>query len=170
VADLGHLTGEGKFITFARSNTVTTPRSGPSEIIDEEWMTVEFERIYALSGGYGIGKGSEEIKELMARRIKEEAMPPWVSSGWMVSPVGKKVEARKFWLQVGTELIVYGATEPDAKVSLQGQPVKLREDGTFSARFALPDGKQEVEVETCSSDGKEKKVIIPIVEKKTKSH
>ena len=32
---------------------------------------------------------------------------------------------KAFWLQVHTELILYGATEPDATVTVQGQPVKL---------------------------------------------
>jgi len=47
---------------------------------------------------------------------------------------------RKFFFEIGTELIVYGRTEPDAAVSLGSKNVPLRGDGTFTLRFALPDG------------------------------
>ena len=49
--------------------------------------------------------------------------------------------SRKFFFEIGTELIVYGRTEADAKVRLGGKEINLRSDGTFSLRFALPDGK-----------------------------
>ena len=71
---------------------------------------------------------------------------------------------------VNTELIVYGATEPDAKVTVQGQPITLRPDGTFSLRYALPDGKQVIPVEGTSSDEVETITITPIVSKETKYH
>ncbi|MCK5180365.1 MAG: DUF4912 domain-containing protein, partial [Candidatus Omnitrophica bacterium] len=45
---------------------------------------------------------------------------------------------RNFFFEIGTELIVYGRTEPDAEVHLGDKKIQLREDGTFSLRFALP--------------------------------
>jgi hypothetical protein len=65
------------------------------------------------------------------------------------------------------ELIVYGATEPDAMVTLAGQRVKLRPDGTFTLRFALPDGKLDLESHAYSADGMEERVIKPVVERNT---
>ncbi len=41
-----------------------------------------------------------------------------------------------FWLNINAELIVYGATEPGAQVTLGGRPIQLRPDGTFSCRFS----------------------------------
>ena len=58
-----------------------------------------------------------------------------------------------FWFNVNAELIVYGATEPGAKVTLGGHEIKLRPDGTFSYRFALPDGKYELPAIAISADG-----------------
>ena len=69
---------------------------------------------------------------------------------------------------VNTELIVYGATEPDAKVFVQGKPVHLRSDGTFTLRFALPDGKQVIPVKGISADNLEERTITPIVTRETK--
>jgi hypothetical protein len=45
-----------------------------------------------------------------------------------------------FWFNVHAELVIYGATEPDAVVSVAGQTITLRPDGTFSCRLVLPDG------------------------------
>jgi hypothetical protein len=45
-----------------------------------------------------------------------------------------------FWFKVNAELILYGSTERDARVTIAGRPVALRSDGSFSFRFALPDG------------------------------
>ena len=50
-------------------------------------------------------------------------------------------------------MIIYGATEPDAKVTLGGHEIRLRPDGTFSYRFALPDGKYDLPAVAVSAGG-----------------
>ncbi|MBN3040583.1 MAG: DUF4912 domain-containing protein [Candidatus Omnitrophica bacterium] len=75
---------------------------------------------------------------------------------------------RKFFFELNTELIVYGRTEPDAKVYLGDREVKLRHDGTFSMRFALPDGKIPLEFKAVSADKKETRKIYTYVERNTK--
>ena len=84
------------------------------------------------------------------------------------APEKGAVPDRDFWLVVNTELILYGATDPNAKLSVAGLPVKLRPDGTFSFRFALPDGNQTIPVEAVSPDEVEVRVITPVVDKYTK--
>ncbi len=158
------------FISLARSNSVRTPRSGMSDVIDEEWMTLdeEAQMMYALSGGFhmeNLWAGSLGIKELMEKRLAAE-----ISSGAVSSFFGSgrfREQPRGFWYYLDAELIVYGATEPDAKVTLQGRPVQLRPDGTFSARFALPDGKQEIPVTFVSADEVDHAAVIPKVTRKT---
>ena len=165
VVDIGYLAPDGRFITMARSNAVTTPRDGISDVIDEEWMTIDFDRIYALSGGFGIGKSSGEIKKLMEKHLELQKSSGWISS--LSSPFGGPRE-RPFFLVANTELIVYGATEPTAKLFVQGKRVNLRRDGTFTMRFALPDGQQVIPIEAIRDDDAEKRSITPTVEKHTK--
>jgi hypothetical protein len=162
--DIGFKTADGRFIAAARSNWVTTPLDRMSDVIDEQWMIPDWDKIYALSGGFGIGRGSLEIHELMKKRFQEEAASGWVTS--ISSPVRKAGE-RPFWLVANCELIVYGATEPTATVTVQGHKIDLREDGTFSLRFALPDGKQVIPIEAIRDDGAERRKITPQVERKT---
>ncbi len=162
--DIGYYDSGGKFIALVRSNWVTTPLDRMSDVIDEQWMIPDWDKMYALSGGFGVGRGSMEIHELMKKRFQEEAASGWVSS--ISSPV-KRIGERPFWLVANCELIVYGATEPSATVTVQGHKINLREDGTFSLRFALPDGKQVIPIEAIRDDSQERRKITPQVERKT---
>ena len=170
--DLGLRLSDGRFVTITRSNTVYSPLEGPSWITDEEWMVPEeiFARLYGM--GFGLGKSSP-VGKAWQERIKRALFSGVLASPGITSvssPGREKVPgaARKFWLIVNTELIVYGATEPDAKVTVQGKDVKLRPDGTFSLRFFLPDGKQVIPVHATSADGIDEREITPIVTKETK--
>ena len=70
-----------------------------------------------------------------------------------------------FHFEIDAELmIVYGATEPNAKVTLQGEPVQLRPDGTFTVRFSLPDARQIIPAVAASPDGVEERTIVLAVE------
>lgn len=167
--DLGLLLPSGRFILIVRSNIVSTPLDGPSWITDEEWMVPEdmFSRLYGM--GFGLGKSSPG--KAWQERVKREFFSGAFASGGvssLASPVKKVRGERKFWLAVNTELIVYGATEPGAKVYVQGKQVNLRRDGTFTLRFALADGKQVIPVKAVSSDKQEERTITPIVAKETK--
>jgi hypothetical protein len=58
-----------------------------------------------------------------------------------------------FWFNINAELVIYGATEPGASVTVGGQPISLRPDGTFSCRCSLPDGEHTVTVSALSVKG-----------------
>ncbi len=168
--DLGLKLPSGKFITILRSNIVQTPMDGPSWVTDEEWMIPDemFGRLYGL--GFGMGQSSP-VGKAWQERMKKALFSGVLSSPGMASgasPVKKIPKERKFWLIVDCELIVYGATEPDAAVYVQDKQIKLRQDGTFTLRFALPDGKQVIPVKAISSDQEEERIITPIVTRETK--
>ncbi|HTX20745.1 MAG TPA: DUF4912 domain-containing protein [Candidatus Aquilonibacter sp.] len=100
--------------------------------------------------------GSLEITELIRRKLAHEISSLGVSSfgvSSLSSPFGGLERAKGFWFNVNAELIIYGATEPGAKVTLGGHEIKLRSDGSFSFRFALPDGKYDLPAVAVSADG-----------------
>jgi uncharacterized protein len=147
------------------------PLFGPSDIIDEKWTSlIDFEKIYALSGGFGVGKSSGELRKEMVKRL-ENALFSGASAA--VSSFGKKREikgkkGKTFFLIVNTELIVYGQTVPTAKLTIQGKDHKLNPDGTFSIRFALPEGVQNIPVTSVSEDKEDTITITPVVTKETR--
>ena len=172
--DLGLMTPDGKFMTVTRSNVIVMPRQGVSPITDEQWAILqqEFERLLRLSGVDKIGKSSFDVAKLMRERWEEIvsiSIPgsPMGASSWRKSNVAEE-KPKGFWLKADTELIVYGATESDAKLTVQGKTVRLNPDGSFSLRFYLPDGKQEYPIEATSVDGTMKKQITFLVERKAK--
>ncbi len=171
--ELGFKT-EDKFVPLLKSNSVKVPANTISDEIDEKWMTIEsiFKNIYGVNIANLLSsqRGSVEIREIISKKLKEI-----VSVGASQMPASpssfsypKKDKKDKFWFVVNTELIVYGATEPDAKVFVQGESIKLRPDGTFTLRFALPDGKQIINCKAVSKNGKHEIEITPIIRKETK--
>jgi hypothetical protein len=166
--DIGYLGRNGRFYAVARSNVVTTPRAGVSDTVDENWVSVQeqFEKIYAMSGGYDGGSSSLELKQLFEERLRRPMGSGAVTS--FGAGAMQKERKRKFWFKVDAELIVYGASDPNAHVMLQGEPVQLRPDGTFTMRFALPDKRQIIPVTASSADGIEERTIVLAVERNTK--
>ncbi|MCU0650634.1 MAG: DUF4912 domain-containing protein [Candidatus Omnitrophica bacterium] len=169
--DYGLKLPNGEFVTILRSNTVQTPLDGPSWETDEEWMVPDemFGRLY----GMGFGMGHTSVGKAWQERMKKALFSGILASPGITSaaspvkkPLGKE---RKFWLVVDCELIVYGATEPDAAVTVQGKPIRLRPDGTFTLRYSLPDGKQVIPVQAVSSDQIETRTITPTVSRQTQS-
>jgi len=77
-ADLGIRSPEGRFLTLARSNYITMPRDGVSDIIDEEWMLAdeEFWQLY----GFPDGISSPQVQELWRRRHLREISSPGLFS------------------------------------------------------------------------------------------
>ncbi|MEW6087886.1 MAG: DUF4912 domain-containing protein [bacterium] len=79
-------------------------------------------------------------------------------------------KGRKFFFEIGTELIVYGRTEPSAEVRLNDKKIELRSDGTFNLRFALPDGRIPLDFIAMSNDKVDKRTITTSAERaRTKS-
>lgn len=102
--------------------------------------------------------GSLEITELIRRKLAHEVSSLGASQfggSSLSSPFGGQAGApsKNFWFNVNAELIIYGATEPDAKVTLGGHEIKLRADGSFSYRFSLPDGKYDLPAVAVSAGG-----------------
>src|SRR4051794_25416357 len=66
--DIGYLARRGKFFVLARSNVVTTPKAGTSDIFDESWANVqeEFQRLYRQAGGANGFLAADELPERFA--------------------------------------------------------------------------------------------------------
>jgi hypothetical protein len=165
---IGALSPDGRFELVAISSVVETPADRVSDRIDERWMVPDdvFDRIFAASGGFDMHSASGELKGLLEKHLIEETSSGAVTS-FGSGALYKEAKGRSFRLWVATELILYGGTEPDARVTVQGKELKLRPDGTFSLRFALPDGAIELPVTAVSGDKIEERTIETKVTKKS---
>jgi len=168
--DLGYLGSNGKFFSVARSNMVTTPRPGSSDAIEEDWLDVadNYEKIFALSGGYTDESSSHELQEAFEEHLQRPLGPP-LGRQFGVGAERMLRRKRDFLFEVDAEMVVFGKTQADAHVSLSGEPVKLRPDGTFAVRMALPDRRQVIPVVASSRDGHEQRTIVIAVERNTKA-
>jgi hypothetical protein len=148
-------TGHPDLPRFAHSIHSPVPLPGPTQPWTPE-QEKALAKIINIDETRRVWMGSLEITELIRRRLTPEMTSPVTAFG-MAAPTspfgGGPAKAKDFWLNVNAELIIYGATEPEAKVTLGGQEIKLRADGTFSFRFALPDGKYDLPVVAVSCDG-----------------
>jgi hypothetical protein len=167
--DLGYLAENGRFYTLARSNVVTTPQPGSSDAMDEHWTDIaeNYEKIYAQSGGYEETSMGGELQELFEERLRRPMGTP------LVARCGSGMEQvlrreRDFDFTVDAEMIIYGKTKAGAHVTLAGEPVKLRSDGTFTVRMSMPDRRQLLPVVANSRDGAEQRTIVLAVERNTK--
>ena len=139
------------------------------EEIRSEWTPAQekaLSEIVSMDQVRRIWVGSLEITELVRRQLQHElssisAAQFGLTSSWsgavssFSSPFGGAARQRGFWFNVNAELIIYGATEPDARVTIGDRQIKLRPDGTFSFRFALPDGQYPLPAAAHSADGEE---------------
>jgi hypothetical protein len=167
--DLGYLAANGRFYSVTRSNAVTTPRPGANDALDQNWNDVakDYEKVYAMSGGYDEDQDCGDLKELFEERLNRSMDSP-LSSRYGVGADSASGRRSNFTLDVDAELIVFGRTRPDAHVSLAGQPVRLREDGSFLVRKGMPDRRQVLPVVAGSRDGMEQRTVILAIERNTK--
>jgi uncharacterized protein len=142
------------------------------EQVKSEWTPAQekaLAEVVSMDHVRRIWIGSLEITELIRRQLQQHissvgagqfslpssAMGAAGALFSVSSPFGGAERPRGFWFNVNAELIIYGATEPDAKVTIGDRPIKLRPDGSFSFRFALPDGHYSLPAAAHSADGVE---------------
>lgn len=66
---------------------------------------------------------------------------------------------RSFWLVADAELIVYGATDPSATLTIGDREVPLQPDGTFRLQVPFPDGAQNYPIRALAADGEQQRWI-----------
>ncbi|MEN1680638.1 MAG: DUF4912 domain-containing protein [Planctomycetota bacterium] len=166
--EIGYQSTGGDFYCLARSNTVTTPAPGSADTVDRNWADVaeNADQIFAMSGGYSPDGASLELQELLEERLRRRlGRPAQIRFGQGASQSGRNGELR---LAIDAELVVYGSTDPHTHVTVKGEPVPVRPDGTFAVKMHLPDRRQVVPVVAGSGDGVEQKTVILGVERNTK--
>jgi uncharacterized protein len=131
--------------------TASTPES-PTESDTASLLTLVWERDETRTGPSS-GESDHWVARVLGeasgedRRLSPTDLPASGEAPLLPPP------APGFWFEVNAELIVYGRTERDARVTIGGRPVSLRPDGSFHFRFSLPDGAYELPVVAVNARG-----------------
>ncbi|HKQ37966.1 MAG TPA: DUF4912 domain-containing protein [Verrucomicrobiae bacterium] len=160
----------------------------PESVRGGKWTAEQEQALASLINMDSIRRvwiGSIEITELIRRKWQQELFSaaaaefskPWsgqlfelpssIGLSSVSSPFGGQDRQKKFWFNVNAELIIYGATEADATVRIGDRQIKLRPDGSFSYRFALPDGKFDLPATATSADGTDQRAAALTFSRKT---
>ena len=158
--EVGRILPDGSFAALAESNAVLPPPGRVSDTGDERWLTAAggFEKLLQLSGVDCAGRGSAELARSLAQRweMLRSVFSRAASWGGEEMLARRREQRRGFRLTADCELVLYGAAEPDALVTVSGRKVELDGNGSFSMRFALPpDGTVDLPVRAFSPDGAE---------------
>jgi len=164
--EIGYLALGDRFYCLGRSNVASTPTPGSADTFDRNWSEVakECDRVYAMTAGSTEQGASGDLKDI----FEEQMHRPMGDS--LIAQFGRGATTSKqnFRFQVDAELIVHGVTQPDARVTLRGEPVRLRPDGSFAVRFSLPDHRHVLPVVANSGDGAEQRTIVLAIDRNTK--
>lgn len=116
--------------------------------------------------------GSQQLSTVHEQAISSYVFPSGVglwavptASGLTASGAGLfsgsigGIRPRQFWLVADAELIVYGATEPDATVTIGGKQIQLSPDGTFRYQMSFQDGLIDFPIFAVAADGEQNREI-----------
>ncbi|NUN64052.1 DUF4912 domain-containing protein [Pseudanabaena biceps] len=121
---------------------------------------------YIFPSGAGLMAGAGAAGAISASGINYSGVG-MMSSYSFFSSESTPVRPRQFWLVADAELIVYGATEPDASVTIGGRPIKLNADGTFRFHTSFQDGIQDYPIFAVAADGEQNRAIHMKFERQT---
>ncbi|AIQ96248.1 DUF4912 domain-containing protein [Prochlorococcus sp. MIT 0801] len=148
-----------QFVPFSLEAPVTSPDPAIDTIASEQPDPDSglHERLYqsATTKFRTRRVGSEEFQEGVPRDLNsnnESGSGLW-ASGLSESGIGGVPQARSFWLVADAELIVYGATDPSAKLFIEDEQVPLANDGTFRLQVPFRDGIQNYSIKAIDKDG-----------------
>ncbi len=151
------------FVAFSLQPTggepVEMPSAGPARADLHE-------RLYqsATSPWRRLGRGSEAFHESDWAAhdqggLSASGAGPWASGRSGSGIGGVAPRQRSFWLVADAELIVYGATDPAARLSIGGEEVPLSADGTFRVQVPFRDGLQVYPIKAVAADGEQKRSV-----------
>jgi uncharacterized protein len=224
LVDIGYRCADGRWLILARSASVRIPPVYPSDWIEDNFITVNWEQeltgqtvftlippskkqpmaaatqakanviydqIFGMTksveamriAGSLFGSMQQTPEQAISSYIFPSGVGMWAlptASGINMSGVGMTMSGagfasapparpRKFWLVADAELIVYGATEPDATVTVGGRPIKLNPDGTFRFQMSFQDGVIDYPIMAVAADGEQTRSVHMNFERKTPS-
>jgi hypothetical protein len=164
-AGIGYLMKDGQFHLMAKSNVIKLPVPGSCGI-DDNWadISVDARQYFVLSGGQDPALQSGELQSV----IEEQTSQP-MEAAFAAQAHSADAFQAPLSCTVDAEMVVYGATQPTAAVTIGGQPARVQTDGSFAMRVNLPDKRQVLPVVVTNCDGTQQQTTVLAVERNTKT-
>ena len=159
-----------QFVPFSLEGSTTFPTS-VKELSVESNDNGLHERLYqtAAKNFRRTRIGSEEFQEQSAfdKGFSGSGAGIW-ASGRNESGIGGVVsQESSSWLVADAELVVYGSTDPSAKLTIGGEEVPLSKEGTFRLQVPFRDGMQNYSIQATFIEGDQKRNITMQFERTT---
>lgn len=175
---IGYRTIAGKFFAVAKSNVCAMPvlNVDVDQVADDDHKR-NTGKTNGKANGRSNGKtnGHTAAGEASAGNGRGEraaarlGRPLGFSSLSHFGPAAtEERETGEFCFKLDTELIVHGSTRPGSHLTVQGDPVELRDDGSFTIRLNQPEGRQVIAFTAMSPRGGERRMIVLGMERNTK--
>ncbi len=120
-----------------------------------------------MSGGYEEDGHPDELKAMFEERLNRPMTGP-TAADFGEGADGSLRRSRDFHFELDVEMVVFGSTQPHARLNIGGEPATVRSDGTFSARVPMPNTRQVIPVTSRARDGSDEQTIVIAVERNTK--
>lgn len=183
--ELGYRKTDGGWFSLAFSAVARVPALHPSEQILDQFVPFSLdvapttlpapvesgdsslhERLYqnATVRWRRLGRGSEAFHETdnsnaSNHGLNDSGIGRWASGRNESGIGGVASRQRSFWLVADAELIVYGATDPAATLTIGEEIVPLSADGTFRVQVPFRDGQQHYPIKAVAADGEQTRNI-----------
>lgn len=161
LVEIGYLARDGQFFVLLSSNIVETPQRYIHDAFghpDVSWMGIPPD---FCSGVFSDSLNKGDFKN---GQSGPESSAPLVSDETRIIPNA----VRDFSLAVDSEIVIKGKTDPGVQLSIKGEKIRLKEDGSFSIRYHLPERRHVFPVVAVSADGMETQTVILAFERNTK--
>ena len=132
-----------------------------SSIYDEIFKEAQSNEALRVGGSlFGYMQQIPVDKSALGSYVVPVSAGMWeVSSDVDMSAVDPSNSSLPFWLVADADQIVYGATDPNAMVTVGGNAIKLNSDGTFRFQMSLKDGELEYPITAVAANGEETRSI-----------
>lgn len=152
-----------QFVPFSLDTATPIPLPTPEEAPLDSTI---HERLYQVATGFSLRRQGSEVFQQPLPELGEQGEQAGFSdsaagiwaSGRADSGAGM-VRQRSFWLVADAELIVYGATDPSASLTIGEEPVPLTPEGTFRIQVPFRDGQQHYAIKAVAADGEQKREV-----------
>jgi hypothetical protein len=192
--ELGYRLAAGRWLSLAFSAVARVPADAPAQAMVPGYAPFSIEPIAPLpvalpaqasTGGVDherfyqramaasprrLRVGSEDFHDQAlvreGRNLGQSSGAGVWASGLSESGAGL-ARPRSFWLVADAELIVYGATEPSATLTIGERQVPLEADGCFHLHVPFADGEQLYPIRAVAADGDQQRSIRIDVQRQT---